>query len=109
MSFTLKDVFDFISKNMRPIEDTRDIEYAAVNGMLSTLDPHSVLLRPELYREMKLSTKGEFGGLGFVIQMREGNLTVVKRAAEDAGATARASRRTTRSRRLARSPPSTWT
>ncbi|MBN1208101.1 MAG: PDZ domain-containing protein [Myxococcaceae bacterium] len=78
MSFTLKDVFDFVSKNMRPIEDTRDIEYAAVNGMLSTLDPHSVLLRPELYREMKLSTKGEFGGLGFVIQMREGNLTVVR-------------------------------
>ncbi|WP_224243937.1 MXAN_5808 family serine peptidase [Hyalangium gracile] len=78
LSFTLKDVFDFISKNMRPMEDTRDIEYAAINGMLSTLDPHSVLLRPELYREMKLSTKGEFGGLGFVIQMREGNLTVVK-------------------------------
>ncbi|RKG74724.1 PDZ domain-containing protein [Corallococcus exercitus] len=78
MSFALKDVFDFLSKNMRPIEETRDIEYAAVNGMLSTLDPHSVLLRPELYREMKLSTKGEFGGLGFVIQMKEGNLTVVK-------------------------------
>ncbi|MGZ3457370.1 MAG: MXAN_5808 family serine peptidase [Archangium sp.] len=78
MSFTLKDVFDYISKNMRPMEDTRDIEYAAINGMLSTLDPHSVLLRPEVYREMKLSTKGEFGGLGFVIQMREGNLTVVK-------------------------------
>jgi carboxyl-terminal processing protease len=78
MSFTLKDVFDFISKNMRPMEDTRDIEYAAVNGMLATLDPHSVLLRPEIYREMKLSTKGEFGGLGFIIQMREGNLTVVK-------------------------------
>ena len=58
MSFQLKDVFDFVSKNMRPTtEDTRDIEYAAVNGMLSTLDPHSVLLRPELYREMKLSTK----------------------------------------------------
>lgn len=78
MSFTLKDVFDYISKNMRPMDDTRDIEYAAVNGMLSTLDPHSVLLRPEMYREMKLTTKGEFGGLGFVIQMKEGNLTVVK-------------------------------
>lgn len=78
MSFAMKDVFDFIAKNMRPIEDTRDIEYAAAIGMLSTLDPHSVLLRPEQYREMKLSTKGEFGGLGFVIQMREGNLTVVK-------------------------------
>jgi carboxyl-terminal processing protease len=78
MSFTLKDVFEFLNTHMRPMEDTRDIEYAAVNGMLSTLDPHSVLLRPELYREMKLSTKGEFGGLGFVIQMKEGNLTVVR-------------------------------
>ncbi|MBL8956313.1 MAG: PDZ domain-containing protein [Myxococcaceae bacterium] len=78
MSFTLRDVFDFISRNMRPVEDTRDIEYAAINGMLQTLDPHSVLLKPEMYREMKLTTKGEFGGLGFVIQMKEGNLTVVK-------------------------------
>ncbi|MFZ5443617.1 MAG: MXAN_5808 family serine peptidase [Myxococcota bacterium] len=78
MSFTLKDIFDFISRNMRPVEDSRDVEYAAINGMLQTLDPHSVLLRPELYREMKLTTKGEFGGLGFVIQMREGVLTVVK-------------------------------
>src|SRR5713226_3734750 len=78
MSFTMKDVFDYIGRNMRPIEDTRDVEYAAVNGMLSTLDPHSVLLKPEMYREMKLQTKGEFGGLGFVIQMKEGNLTVVR-------------------------------
>ncbi len=78
MSFTIKDCFDFIQKTMRPSEDTRDVEYAAVNGMLSTLDPHSILLRPEMYREMKLTTKGEFGGLGFVIQMKEGNLTVVK-------------------------------
>jgi carboxyl-terminal processing protease len=78
MSFTLKDIFDFISRTMRPVEDSREVEYAAVNGMLQTLDPHSLLLRPELYREMKLTTKGEFGGLGFVIQMREGVLTVVK-------------------------------
>lgn len=78
MSFQLKEVFDFISRNMRPMSETRDIEYAAINGMLQTLDPHSVLLRPELYREMKLTTKGEFGGLGFVITMREGVLTVNK-------------------------------
>lgn len=78
LSSTLKDIFDFISRNMRPVDDTREVEYAATNGMLQTLDPHSVLLRPELYREMKLTTKGEFGGLGFVIQMREGVLTVVK-------------------------------
>ncbi len=78
MNYAMKDVFDYIARNMRPMEDTRDVEYAAINGMLSTLDPHSVLLRPEMYREMKLTTKGEFGGLGFVIQMKEGNLTVVK-------------------------------
>lgn len=78
MSWTLKDVFKHLNENMRKSEELRDVEYAAVNGMLSTLDPHSVLLRPEVYREMRLSTKGEFGGLGFVIQMKEGNLTVVK-------------------------------
>jgi len=78
MSFTMKDIFDFIASNMRPVEDTREVEYAAINGMLSTLDPHSILLKPEQYREMRLQTKGEFGGLGFVIQMREGNLTVIK-------------------------------
>lgn len=78
MSWTLKDIFGFLTENMRPVEDAREVEYAAVNGMLQTLDPHSILLRPELYTEMKLSTKGEFGGLGFVIQMREGVLTVVK-------------------------------
>ena len=78
MSFTLKDVFDFVARNMRPVEDTRDIEYAAINGMLQTLDPTRCCCAPEMYREMKLTTKGEFGGLGFVIQMKEGNLTVVK-------------------------------
>src|SRR5262249_58155574 len=66
MSFTMKDVFDYIGRNMRSIEDTRDVEYAAVNGMLSTLDPHLVLLKPEMYREMKLQTKGEFGRLAFL-------------------------------------------
>lgn len=80
MSFALKEIFDFIGKNLAPgsVEDTRDVEYAAVNGMLSTLDPHSILLKPEFFKEMKLQTKGEFGGLGFVIQMRESNLTVVR-------------------------------
>ncbi len=80
MSFAIKEIFDFISKNLTPgsVEDTRDVEYAAVNGMLSTLDPHSILLKPEFFKEMKLQTKGEFGGLGFVIQMRESNLTVVR-------------------------------
>jgi carboxyl-terminal processing protease len=78
MSFALKEVFEFIHDHLVSKDDTRDIEYAAVNGMLSTLDPHSVLLKPEFFKEMKLQTKGEFGGLGFVITMKEGQLTVLK-------------------------------
>jgi carboxyl-terminal processing protease len=46
--------------------------------MLSTLDPHSMLLEPRVYREMTVQTRGVFGGLGFVIAMRDGNLTVMR-------------------------------
>ena len=67
-----------MKKHLVAHKDLREIEYAAVNGMLSTLDPHSILLEPKMYREMRLATKGEFGGLGFVIAMRDGNLTVVR-------------------------------
>ena len=81
MSLRLGQVMGFVQKNLdpgHPVDDLRNIEYALVNGMLSSLDPHSVLLKPEYFKEMKLNTKGEFGGLGFVISMREGDLTVVK-------------------------------
>jgi len=78
LSAALKNVFEFIVPHLSSRESTRDIEYAAVNGMLQTLDPHSLLLKPEFYREMKMATRGEFGGLGFIVQMREGKLSVVR-------------------------------
>ncbi len=81
MSMRLHQVMGFVQAHLGPKKDEkelREIEYALVNGMLSSLDPHSVLLKPEYFQEMKLSTKGEFGGLGFVISMREGDLTVMK-------------------------------
>jgi carboxyl-terminal processing protease len=74
----LGEAMAFIQEHLVAHKDLREIEYAAVNGMLSTLDPHSVLLEPKFFKEMKLQTRGEFGGLGFVIAMRDGNLTVVK-------------------------------
>src|SRR5262249_47696416 len=40
----MKDIFRFIQANMNPTSDPAQIEYAAVNGMLNTLDPHSLLL-----------------------------------------------------------------
>lgn len=78
MSFRLKDIFSFIQDHLVSTEDTQEIEYAAINGMLATLDPHSNLLDPEMYADMRMHTRGEFGGLGFVVSMRDGKLTVMK-------------------------------
>lgn len=52
------------------------IEYAMVNGVLGTLDPHSRLLPPEASKEMDVENQGEFGGLGITIVDREGKLTI---------------------------------
>lgn len=74
----LKKVFRFIEANMNAGADLAKIEYAAVNGMLSTLDPHSILMDPEQARDMDVSTSGKFGGLGIVIRMVDSKLTVIK-------------------------------
>lgn len=74
----LKKIFRFIEANMDGGTDLAKVEYAAVNGMLSTLDPHSVLMDPEAAREMDVSTSGKFGGLGIVIRTINHKLTVVK-------------------------------
>ncbi|MCP4500747.1 MAG: hypothetical protein GY822_12370 [Deltaproteobacteria bacterium] len=76
-SFKLRDVFRFMEARFSPDVNTREVEYAAINGMLGELDPHSLLLEPRYSKEMKLSTKGEFGGLGIVISIRDGMLTVI--------------------------------
>lgn len=77
LSSVIRDALRFIQPHLSSETDMREVEYAAVNGMLSTLDPHSVLLQPDFYNEMKLSTRGEFGGLGIVISMIQGVLTVM--------------------------------
>jgi carboxyl-terminal processing protease len=74
----MHEVFSFVKTNLVTATDEREIEYAAINGMLATLDPHSWLLKPDVYKEMKVQTRGEFGGLGFVISMLDDKLTVRK-------------------------------
>jgi carboxyl-terminal processing protease len=78
LSAKLKRIFRFIETNMNAGGDLAKVEYAAVNGMLSTLDPHSVLMDPEAARDMDTSTSGKFGGLGIVIRMVDKKLTVMK-------------------------------
>ena len=75
----LREVFAFLQDQLKDTEvDLRELEYAACNGMLRTLDPHSVFMSPEEYREMNLSTSGHFGGLGIVISIRDQMLTIMR-------------------------------
>jgi carboxyl-terminal processing protease len=78
ISLQLRQIFGFMQPYLSKTDKPRDIQYAAVAGMLSTLDPHSVFMTPDQYKEMKLTTRGEFGGLGFMIEMKESFLTVRK-------------------------------
>jgi carboxyl-terminal processing protease len=51
--------------------------YAAIKGMVSKLDPHSEFLDPEANQELQDETEGQFGGLGLVVAMKGGYVTVV--------------------------------
>jgi carboxyl-terminal processing protease len=82
---TMKDIFAFIEPRLRPVaakdraRHLVDIEMTATNGMLYTLDPHSVLLDVDSFKDMRMTTQGKFGGLGIVIEMdRKGRITVKK-------------------------------
>ena len=55
---------------VREVEDEELIE-AAIEGMVSSLDPHSAYLNPRRYRELQINTHGEFGGLGIEVTLDE--------------------------------------
>ena len=55
----------------------KDLIEAAINGMLQSLDPHSSYLNADSFTEMKIQTKGEFGGLGIEVTMENGLVKVV--------------------------------
>jgi carboxyl-terminal processing protease len=79
VSARLREVFEFLQQHLKDTDvKLQEIEYAACNGMLQTLDPHSVFLSPEAYADMNMSTSGHFGGLGIVIAIRDQMLTVMR-------------------------------
>ncbi|MCX6893753.1 MAG: S41 family peptidase [bacterium] len=55
----------------------QDLVYAALKGMINTLDPHSEFMEPEKYKELQNDTQGAFGGLGIVVAMKDNFITVV--------------------------------
>lgn len=54
-----------------------DLVYSGIKGMVSSLDPHSEFLDPSDYQELQDDTEGQFGGLGLVVSLKDGYVTVV--------------------------------
>jgi len=71
------EVLEIVERSYVEETDTKELIYGAINGMLQGLDPHSSFMTPELYKEMQVDTKGEFGGLGIQIGIKDGQLTVI--------------------------------
>ena len=71
------DVLTIVKRSYVEEVPIKDLVYGAIDGMLASLDPHSGFMSPEIYKEMKVDTSGEFGGLGIEISLRDGLLTIV--------------------------------
>jgi carboxyl-terminal processing protease len=71
------DIFERIrAQYVEPVDEKKLIE-AAINGMLTSLDPHSSYMPPDQAAEMREQTRGEFGGLGIEVTQEEGFVKVV--------------------------------
>ncbi len=74
---TFSEVFGRIKSDyVEPVSD-KDLLTGAINGMLSSLDPHSAYLDADDFKELQVGTQGEFGGLGIEVGMEDGLVKVV--------------------------------
>ncbi|CAN1547391.1 Prc Periplasmic protease [Rhabdaerophilaceae bacterium] len=71
------EVFDKIRSDYVDKPDEAKLIESAINGMVTSLDPHSSFLDQKSNLEMQQQTRGEFGGLGIEVQMEEGLVKVV--------------------------------
>jgi carboxyl-terminal processing protease len=74
---TFANVLAIVQKNYVAPVSTKELINGAITGMLSSLDPHSAYLTPDLYRDLEVETRGSFGGLGIEITIKNDMLTVV--------------------------------
>ncbi len=71
------DVFEKVRTDYVEKPDEAKLIEAAVNGMLTSLDPHSSYMDAKSFRDMQVQTRGEFGGLGIEVTMEDGLIKVV--------------------------------
>ena len=82
------DVFERVrAEYVDEVTDQELIE-AAINGMLTSLDPHSSFLNAKSFKDMRVQTKGEFGGIGIEVTMENGLIKVVSPIDDTPGAKA---------------------
>lgn len=70
-------VLSYVENNYVEPVDGQRLMYGAIKGMLDTLDPHTVFMPPDTFKEMKIDTSGEFGGLGIEIARKDDRIVVV--------------------------------
>jgi carboxyl-terminal processing protease len=71
------DIFERIRAGYVEEVDEKELIQAAINGMLSSLDPHSSYLPPDDFDDMRVQTRGAFGGLGIEVTQENGFVKVV--------------------------------
>ena len=71
------DVIDLVEKNYVDEVEPKKLIENAIQGMVSSLDPHSSLLTPEAFKELQIDTQGEFTGIGIHVTMRDNLVTVI--------------------------------
>jgi carboxyl-terminal processing protease len=74
---TFNEVLDMVQKNYVEEVDSRKLLQGAINGMMKSLDPHSIYMTAEMYKDLEVETRGSFGGIGIEITIKKDVLTVV--------------------------------
>lgn len=74
----LEQVVDHVANRFVDVKDRDQLYQMAIDGMLHELgDPHTAFMTPEDYEHLRMQTRGEYGGLGIEIDIRDGWLTVL--------------------------------
>ena len=71
------DVYERIRADYVEVPDEAKLVEAAINGMLTSLDPHSSYMNAKAYGDMQVQTRGEFGGLGIEVTLDDGLVKVI--------------------------------
>ena len=71
------DIFERVRRQYVTVPEEKELVKAAINGMLTSLDPHSSYMDPDETKDMKIQTSGEFGGLGIEVTMEDELVKVI--------------------------------